>query len=174
MAETHRATARFSPLAAGLRALATLFAYLGGAVIAGVGLMSAASIVGRSLLSRPIQGDYELVEIGIAVAGSLFLPYCQATRGHIIVDFFTLRAGSRAIWNLDRIGSFLMAVMFLAVGWRTLVGTFDIARSGETSMLMSVPVWIGYAFMVPGVLFAGLIAVAQSIGIETAERRANE
>ncbi len=136
--------------------------------------MSAVSIVGRSLLGRPIQGDFELVEIGIAVAGSLFLPYCQATRGHIIVDFFTLRAGPQAIEILDRFGSFLMAVMFLAVGWRTLVGTFDIARSGETSMLMSVPIWIGYGFMVPGVLFAGLIALAQSFGVETAEQPAHE
>ena len=174
MAETPQAAAKLSPLARTLHVIAVYFAYLGGAVIAGVGLMSAVSIVGRSLLGRAIQGDFELVEIGIAVAGSLFLPYCQATRGHIIVDFFTLSANPRSIWNLDRIGSFLMAVMFLAVGWRTLVGAFDIARSGETSMLMSVPIWIGYACMVPGVLFAGLIATAQSIGIETAERRVNE
>ena len=174
MAETPRPAAKLSPFARTLQDFAELFAYLGGAVIAGVGLMSAVSIIGRSFVGRAIQGDFELVEIGIAVAGSLFLPYCQATRGHIIVDFFTLRANQRSIWNLDRIGSFLMAVMFLAVGWRTLVGAFDIARSGETSMLMSVPIWIGYACMVPGVLFAGLIATAQSIGIETAERRVNE
>ena len=45
-------------------------------MVGGVGLMSAASIVGRTTLSRPILGDYELVEMGIAVAGSLFLPYC--------------------------------------------------------------------------------------------------
>ena len=57
-------------------------ASLGGAVIAGVGLMSAASIVGRTLVRRPILGDFELVEIGTAVAGALFLPYCQVSRDY--------------------------------------------------------------------------------------------
>src|SRR3990167_8750742 len=85
-----------------LHRLAVALAYVGGAVIAGVGLMSAASILGRATLGRPILGDFELVEIGTAVAGSLFLPYCQATGGHIIVGFFTLRAGERPGRGLGR------------------------------------------------------------------------
>lgn len=134
--------------------------------------MSAASIVGRTALGRSILGDFELVEIGIAVAGSLFLPYCQATRGHIIVDFFTLRAGPRTIGALDRFGALLMAAMFLGVGWRTIVGGVDIAASGETSMLMRVPIWVGYAAMVPGVILTGLIALAQAAGVAPANDRA--
>lgn len=162
------------PLGRGVHRLAVGFAYLGGAVIAAVGLMSAASIVGRALLGRPILGDFELVEMGTAVAGSLFLPYCQATSGHIIVDFFTQRAGPRAIRGFDRCGAALMAAMFLAVGWRTVVGGLDIARAGETTMLMGVPIWIGYAAMVPGVVAAGLIALAQGLGLAPTERPPGE
>lgn len=153
-----------------LQRLAVISAYLGGAVIAGVGLMSAASIVGRTLARHPILGDFELVEIGTAVAGALFLPYCQVSRGHIIVDLFTQRAGPRIVHALDRFGAALMAAMFLAVAWRTLVGSVDIARSGETSMLMRVPIWIGYAAMVPGVALAGLTALAEALGIAMPER----
>ncbi len=146
-----------------LQRLAVAAAYLGGAVVTGLALMSVVSIVGRSVLARPILGDFELIEIGIAVAGSLFLPYCQATRGHIIVDVFTLRAGPRAVRALDRLGALLTAAMFLLVAWRTLAGCLDIARSGETSMLMQVPIWIGYAGMIPGVALAALIALAQAL-----------
>jgi hypothetical protein len=64
-----------------------------------------------------------------------------------------------------------MAAMFLGVGWRTIVGGVDIAASGETSMLMRIPIWIGYAAMVPGVLLAGLIALAQAAGVEPPDRR---
>ena len=135
----------------------------------GVGLTSAASIVGRTALSRPILGDYELVEMGIAIAGSLFLPYCQATRGHIIVDVFTLRAGPRIAGALDRFGALLMAAMFLALAWRTIVGGLDIAASGETSMLMRIPIWVGYAAMVPGALLTALVALAQAAGTPPAE-----
>lgn len=157
-----------------LHRLAVALAFLGGAVVAGVGLVSAASIIGRTLLGRPILGDFELVEMGIAIAGSLFLPYCQATGGHIIVDLFTLRAGPRTVRALDRFGALLMAVMFLGVGWRTLAGCVDIAGSGETSMLMRIPVWIGYAGMIPGVMAAALIAAAQGLGLTMSGGAARE
>lgn len=157
-----------------LRSSAVMLAYLGGAVVSAVGIMSALSIIGRSALSRPITGDFELVEIGIAVAGSLFLPYCQAVSGHIAVDFFTLRASPRTIRWLDQFGALLMAVMLLAIGWRTAVAAADIARSGETSMLLGFPIWIGYAAAVPGVVVAGVIALAQSFGLQVAEKVTGE
>jgi TRAP-type C4-dicarboxylate transport system permease small subunit len=168
------AVRRANPLGSFLRSLSIGLAYLGGAVVSATGIMSAVSIIGRSTISKPITGDFELVEIGIAVAGSLFLPYCQAVGGHIVVDFFTLRAGPRATGLLDQFGALLMAIMLLAVGWRTGVAAADIARSGETSMLLGFPIWIGYACTVPGVIVAGLIALLQSFGIKIAERVGSE
>src|SRR5262245_10872647 len=109
-------------LGALLDRLAVLLAYGGGLIVAAVGLMSVISIIGRSALRRPIIGDFELVEIGTAIAGSLFLPYCQATYGNIAVDLFTLRASERMRDRLDRFGSLLTAIMFLAVGWPAGVG----------------------------------------------------
>lgn len=168
------AVRRASQLGSFLRQLSVALAYLGGAVISAVGIMSAISIIGRSAASKPITGDFELVEIGVAVAGSLFLPYCQAVSGHIVVDFFTQRAGPRTIRLLDQFGALLMAVMLLVVGWRTAVAAADIARSGETSMLLGFPIWIGYACAVPGVIVAGIIALVQSFGLHVAERVASE
>jgi TRAP-type C4-dicarboxylate transport system permease small subunit len=161
------ATASIPLLGHVLHRIAVLLAYAGGIIISGVGIMSAVSIVGRSAFSHPILGDFELVEFGIAVAGACFLPYCQSTRSNIVVDFFTRTASPRAIERLDRLGALLLAVMFLAIGWRTFAGSIDILRSGESTMLMGLPVWLGYALMVPGVVVAGVIALAQAAGIET-------
>lgn len=155
---------------AALNHLGIALAYCGGIIVAGIGVMSAVSIIGRSALSRPITGDFELVEIGTAVAGTLFLPYCQATGGNIVVDLFTLRASERTRDWLDRFGSLLMAVMFLAVGWRAAAGSIDLYRTGESSMLMRFPVWLGYAGILPGVFAAGIIALAQSFGIKVGTR----
>jgi TRAP-type C4-dicarboxylate transport system permease small subunit len=146
-----------------LRLIALFCAYLGGAVISAVALMSVASIVGRTVIGRTVAGDFELVEIGIAVAASMFLPHCQATRAHIVVDFFTLKAGARAIARFDRLGHLLMAVMLLVIAWRTSAAAVDLWASGQTSMLRGFPLWLGYAATVPGVLVAGLIALVQVI-----------
>ena len=157
-----------------LNHLARYLAYLGGTLVALIGIMSAVSIIGRSALGQPILGDFELVEIGTAVAGTLFLPYCQASGGHIAVDVFTLRASKRTIAWLDRFGCLLMAIMFIAVGWRAIYGSIGLRLSGETSMLLGFPIWIGYAGIVPGAFVAGLIALAQSFGIMVAERKADD
>lgn len=157
-----------------LRSIALLFAYLGGAVISAVALMSVASITGRTVMGRAIAGDFELVEIGIAVAASMFLPHCQTARGHIVVDFFTLRAGPRTIARLDRLGHLMMAVMLLVIAWRTGIATVDIWETGQTSMLRGFPLWLGYAAAVPGVLVAGLIAFVQSIAPREWEGQTHE
>jgi TRAP-type C4-dicarboxylate transport system permease small subunit len=157
-----------------LNRLSVAFAYAGGIVVAGVGVMSAISVIGRSALGRPITGDFELVEFGTAVAGSLFLAYCQTSYGHIVVDVFTLKMPARGRNWLDRFGSLLMAVMFFAVGWRTITGMFEMYSNHETTMLMGVPVWIGYAGMVPGVFLAGLLALAQSAGLVNGGHTADE
>ena len=73
--------------------VAWLFAMLGGAVRRLVALM-----IGRQHRAaarspaRPIQGDVELTQFGIAVCISLCLPWCQLHGANIIVDFFTQRA----------------------------------------------------------------------------------
>jgi len=153
--------------------LSVLFAYLGGAVISAIGIMSAISIIGRTVLRAPILGDFELVEIGTAVAGTLFLSYCQITGGHIFVDIFTLRTSEGTRKWLDRMGCLFMALMFFIVGWRAAVGAIDIRQNGETSMLMGFPIWIGYAGMLPGVFLAAITALAKSFGVDM-EPAANE
>jgi TRAP-type C4-dicarboxylate transport system permease small subunit len=157
-----------------ISSIAVFCAYLGGVIVSAIGIMSVISIVGRTTMGHPIQGDFELVEIGTAVAGSLFLPYCQASGGHIVVDFFTLRAGAATRRWLDRFGCLLMAAMFLAVGWRAIYGAIGLYSTGETSMLMSIPTWLGYAGVVPGTLVAGLIALAQALGGDVPEHAGDE
>lgn len=161
-------------LGRGLNRLAIAFAYAGGVIVAFVGIMSAISIIGRSTMGKPIVGDFELVEFGTAVAGSLFLAYCQTSYGHIVVDIFTLRVSNRTREWLDRFGSLLMAVMFFAVGWRTVVGGVDMFHTHDTTMLMGVPIWIGYAGTVPGIFLAGLTALAQSCGVLPVEAPLHE
>ena len=81
--------------------------WLGGAVLTALALMSVASIAGRALFSRPLQGDYELVQTGCAIFVALCLPYCQLKHANIIVDFFTTKASARSRRRLDAFGALL-------------------------------------------------------------------
>ena len=135
------------------------FAVIGGAVLVAMALMSVASVAGRSLLGKPVPGDFELIQIGCAICVAAFLPWCQLQGGNIIVDFFTVRASTSTRAWLDVFGALLVAAVMLLVGWRTGVGALPVKASGETSMIMGFPSWIGYAFIVPGIALTALAAL---------------
>src|SRR5688572_32078515 len=66
--------------------VAKALAVFGGAVALAVAAVVVASVLRRWLFSQPIPGDFELAQIGTAVAVFAFLPYCQVTRGNIVVE----------------------------------------------------------------------------------------
>jgi len=143
--------------------IAAAFALLGGAVGCAVALLTVASIAGRSLASRPIAGDVELTQFGVALCISLCLPWCQLHGGNIIVDFFTQKAAPRTLRRLDGLGCLLVAVMMGLLAWRTAVGAVSVHGAGETTMILDLPMWISYAVLAPGLALAMLIALAQAL-----------
>src|SRR5512134_92627 len=90
-----------------LDGLATTLALLGGVLLLLVALGTAISVVGRWIAGQPITGDVELVQLGVAAAIALCLPYCQLHRSHLIVDFFTARSSGPVQRRLDAAGSVL-------------------------------------------------------------------
>jgi TRAP-type C4-dicarboxylate transport system permease small subunit len=135
---------------------ATGVAVLGGLVLFALTLLSVISIVGRVAFSAPIPGDFELVELGMAVAIFSFLPYCQIVGGNVIVDLFTSKASPRTRALLDGIGNVLFTAIAALLTWRVAVGGVEIRSYHETTMVLQVPVWWGY---VPAVIFLAFLTV---------------
>jgi TRAP-type C4-dicarboxylate transport system permease small subunit len=145
-----------------LSRIAWWFAVVGGLCGCAVALMTTVSIAARALLSRPIQGDVEITQFGIALCISLCLPWCQSRGCNIIVDFFTQRAGAATNRRLDAFGSLLLALMVLLLAWRTAAGAMAVGGAGETSMILGLPMWWIYAALAPGLALTGLIALVQA------------
>jgi TRAP-type C4-dicarboxylate transport system permease small subunit len=142
-----------------IHVLAAGAALLGGALLSAIALMSVASIVLRALGLQPVQGDFELVQVGLAVCVTLLLPWCQLQGGNIIVDFFTARLRKHWQRRLDAIGCLLFAAVIALVAWRTGAGAVSLKSAGETTMLLGFPLWIGYAAMTPGLVLTAAAAL---------------
>ncbi len=132
------------------------FAVVGGLVLIIITVMSVASIASRAITGRPLLGDFELVQLGCAVAVAAFLPWGQMRRSHVLVDFFTSGIGPKMRSILDGVGALLLAACAALVGWRMLVGTIDLKNSSESSMLLGVPIWYSYALMAPSFILLAL------------------
>ena len=132
-----------------LLVLARALSWFGGSVLIAMLGVSVVSVVGRKFFDSPVQGDFELVQLGCAICVASFLPWCQIEQGHVIVDFFTLKLAPRTKSRLDAIGAALLALCAALLAWRLALGTLSVWSNQETTMILGAPVWLGYAPLVP-------------------------
>ncbi len=146
-----------------LHTLAKLFAILAGLLLTFITLMTCWSVIGRNLLDTSLIGDFELTGLATGAAIALFMPYCQAKRGNIIVDFFTTQLSEKNQTGLDRFGALLLALLFALLAWRTTLGGLNSFETHSESQILGFPEWTVYAAMVPPFALTALIGLGQML-----------
>ncbi|BCH20333.1 hypothetical protein MesoLjLc_01170 [Mesorhizobium sp. L-8-10] len=166
--------------------LSRLMAALGGLVLSGLILLMCLSVVGRTLntvlhaaavqalmpgfadwaLSTgigPIEGDFELVEAGIAFSIFAFMPYCHITLGHASVDIFTSWFSERAQKIQGVLIEMLFAVVLVVIAVQLEAGMQSKMRSGQTTFLLQFPIWWAYALSFFGAAVAAIVGIYMAI-----------
>ena len=108
-------------------------AIVGGLVLCAITLMSVASITGRALIGvglGPVPGDFEMVEVGTALAVFFFLPWCYLKGGHATVDLFYMHLPKSMKWLVDTFSDVIMLVLWLALTWMLWEGHLHPADAG--------------------------------------------
>jgi TRAP-type C4-dicarboxylate transport system permease small subunit len=112
-------------------------------IIAGISLtflmlLTVMDVILRTL-KRPIVGTYELVAFSGAVVIGFALPLTSWMRGHIYVDFLTLKFQKplRDIFNITT--RCLVIILFFLIGWNLIKYGMDLQKSGEVSLTLQMP-----------------------------------
>lgn len=138
-----------------LARLSEALALGGAALMVAVLVLATVSVTARTVLGKPVPGDFELLERATAVAAAWFLPYAERVRAHVLVDFFTSALGPRSAARLEGAGLVLVAPLLALIAVTTAQGALGLWRSGEVSMNLGIPQFLPVALMVPGIaLFA--------------------
>ena len=171
--------------------LSRLMAVAGGIVLSALIVLVCVSVAGRALNGLlhaemveavvpglaawlidlgigPVNGDFELVEAGIAFAIFCFLPYCQITSGHAVVSVFTDWMPPRAQQVLRMAIEILFAAVLIVIAVQLKQGMDGRIRSGQTTFLLQFPIWWAYALSLAGAALAAAAAVYMA-AIRTAE-----
>ncbi|SFA68923.1 TRAP-type C4-dicarboxylate transport system, small permease component [Poseidonocella pacifica] len=152
-----------APLFRLLHRVCVACAAVGGLVIFGAAFVVTFSIV-RSLMGfGAVRGEFELVELACATCASLFLPLCQLTKGHVMVDVFTNWLPDRVNRAMDSIWTLLFAAGWAFVCWRLLHGLSEMHGYGDRTMLLRAPVWWVYVPAVIGTGLSAFVATAQGV-----------
>lgn len=158
--------AGFSRLA---RLVIAIWALVGGAALCAVVLINVYSTVMGAFFGAPFPGDFEMTEVGIAVAIFAFLPYCQITGANVTADIFTARASARTVAVLQLAASIVAFGFSALLVWRMWAGMLDQKAYGYTTAILQFPHWIAF---VPILASLALLAVASLITADEAWRDA--
>jgi TRAP-type C4-dicarboxylate transport system permease small subunit len=139
-----------------LLAIARILAVFGGGLCCLMAAMVTVSVTGRYLFSAPIPGDYDLLAILSGCAAFAFLPYCQMTRGNVVVDFFTTNMSPRGKAVLDAAGTLLYLVVAILFTWRLYYGGLELRANAEVLANFNFYRW----WTVPFDLFCMAILIA--------------
>jgi len=159
---------------------ARLMAICGGLVLTVLIVLICISVIGRSLNGLlhgwigavmpgvsawaldlgvgPINGDFELVEAGVAFAIFAFLPLCQISTGHASVDIFTAKLPTRINRLLQLAIDVIFAVVLIAIAYQLYNGMLSKQRYGDTPFLLQFPIWWAYAASLSGSILTAVIS----------------
>lgn len=169
-----------------IKKLAHAMAVLGGLVLISLILLVCTSVLGRSVGTvlhgafmqtnftdfsnwalgvgiGAINGDFELVEAGVAFAIFAFLPLCQLSGSHATVDVLTSKLSLRSNQVLKMISECLFALVLGLIAWRLFAGMEAKQRYGETTFLLQFPIWWAYAASFLGAALAALVSIYMAI-----------
>jgi TRAP-type C4-dicarboxylate transport system permease small subunit len=139
-------------------------AIFGGVILASIMLMIVFSITGRALDFLglgPIPGDFELVEVGTAVAVFLFLPWCFLKAGHASVDLVFNHMPKKIQHFIVTFSDVLMLAFWLVLSQRLWVGMLEKKEYFETTFILLMPLWWGYALCMVGAVIGCLAYFAK-------------
>ncbi|WPZ25360.1 TRAP transporter small permease [Sulfitobacter pontiacus] len=162
--------------------LARFTAVIGGLVLMALVLMTTASIIGRTvnkMLHSPffqekltglsqglidmgigeINGNYELLEAGVAFATFSFLPICQYYGAHATVDVFTSFLPARVNRWIMAFWEVVLAAVIVLIIWRLYEGMQRYLGNGETTLFLQFPVWWAYAASFASGVIASVVSV---------------
>ena len=165
-----------------MMSVSRVMAILGGAVLTVLILLTCISITGRLMngwlhddFARwlipgladwliaagvgPVQGDFELVEAGVAFAIFAFIPLCQITGSHASVDIFTNFLPDGAQRVLMAVIDTVFALVLILIAWRLFAGMESKYDYGETTLLLQFPIWWAYAASFAASVIGAIVGV---------------
>jgi TRAP-type C4-dicarboxylate transport system permease small subunit len=150
-----------SPAGRVIHWLAAALALTGGAIMIAITVMTVASIIGRLAIPlglRPVPGDVEITQAGMAFAIFCFLPWCQLTRGHAIVTILSDRFPVRVTAVLEFVMDAVMLAAAIFIAWRLGHGLIDKMGNREQTFILRFPLWWSYAGSMIGAVAAAIVA----------------
>lgn len=132
----------------GLRGLVIALAYVAGASLMIMVLVTSADVVLR-IFNLSLTGAYDVVKIAAAITMAAALPYTTAIKGHVAIEYFFQKLGPRGRIVVDALMRFAGMALFTLLAWGCIDYGNSLREKGEVSMTLQLPIfWVPYVLAV--------------------------
>ncbi|WP_305989295.1 TRAP transporter small permease [Roseibium sp. MMSF_3544] len=138
-----------------------LAALASGLILCGVMVLVMVSVFFRYVLSAPLLGSQEIVQLGMVFVVMLAMPYTALTNQHIRVDIFDPRLGELGRYICDIFARLLgICVLYMLVekAWDKML---DAVEYEDVTNMIELPLWTAYAAICAGMGLYILVLLLQ-------------
>ncbi len=140
----------------------TVAAWVAGAALVSLMLLTTADVAARYFFNSPIDGVFDLTQFAVSIMVFLGLGYCGFLGGHVAIELLYDKLPRAARGGLKRLIELVGCVLFGLIAWRTAVQSVDVRDMGEASQLMEIPFFPLYWLVAFG---AGLFAAVMLLRV---------
>jgi TRAP-type C4-dicarboxylate transport system permease small subunit len=120
-------------------------------------LLTVADVALRLLVNRPIQGTYDLIQLGLACTIYIALPAVFLRDEHLVVDVIDQLAGRRLVRALDWTGAAVSLGVLALMFWQMVPLARDMQEFGDVTADLSIPKIV---YWIPVLVGVGASALA--------------
>ena len=120
-------------------------------------LLTVADVTLRAAFNKPINGTYELIELGLACAVFIALPAVFLRDEHLVMDVVDSLAPARIVRALDLFGAVCSLLVLALMFWQMVPLARDMQEFGDVTADLSIPKIV---YWVPVLLGVGASALA--------------
>jgi TRAP-type C4-dicarboxylate transport system permease small subunit len=143
-AESESSHGAISGVVARLEILAEILAIGAGVALVLLAVVNVANIISLIGLGSSLLGVGEIAELIMGIVVFAFFPYTQVKSAHISVELLNFVIGPRWRNFLDVLHNVVFSVVIAVLTWRVMAGGYDAWLHRETSMMLGLPIWIGF------------------------------
>lgn len=121
--------------------LESLLNLAGGVAIFLLVLLATTNVLGRWLLSSPIDGYIDWVEQAMAFIAFLGIAYTQRLGGHIRMDMLVGQLRRRWLWFTELLTTSLMLLLTLILIYGSYLHFLRAYSIGDSSLDINLPIW---------------------------------
>lgn len=102
-------------------------------------LLTTANVVGRYILKKPLLGEFDMVELGMAIFGGIAIYLAATQRHHVSVEVLLVRFSRRTQVIFESIASFIGFLTWTLLAYLVFWDGFDKLKNGSSTATLLVP-----------------------------------